>query len=92
MLVLTIFTCFLNIMMPPKPRATCKLGGMGLRAIMKQTPRQGPYLQGNDLSWLTQRGHPEAEAQTLSGSLDGVADLKAALVNGEWESGERRRA
>lgn len=55
---------------------------------MKQAPRQGPYLQGNNLSWLTQSGHPEAETQTFNGSLDGVADLKAATSKWGWGSGE----
>lgn len=41
-LVLAIPTCFLNIVIPPEPKATNKLGGM------RQAPRQGPYLQVND--------------------------------------------
>lgn len=33
--VLTISTWFLNIMMPPKPKATCSQGGLGLGPIQE---------------------------------------------------------
>lgn len=78
-LVLTISTCFFNIMIPPKSRATFKLGRMGWESYIKPAPRQGPCPQEtDDLRWSTQDIQRPKPRQTLHGSLDGVPDLKAA--------------
>lgn len=64
-LVLTISTCFFNIMIPPKSRATFKLGRMGWESYIKPAPRQGPCPQEtDDRSCCTAGGRREAAGCT----------------------------